>query len=54
VNQQKVSLVKWLTAGVRILIVYVPAVGTDIRTKAYIDELLLGISEEGTSILLIT
>ena len=53
-NQQKVSLVKWLAAGVRILIVDEPTVGIDIRTKAYIHELLRGISEEGTSILLIT
>ena len=53
-NQQKVSLVKWLAAGVRILIVDEPTVGIDIRTKAYIHELLRGISEQGTSILLIT
>jgi ribose transport system ATP-binding protein len=53
-NQQKVSLVKWLAAGVRILIVDEPTVGIDIRTKAYIHELLRGLSEEGTSILLIT
>ena len=53
-NQQKVSLVKWLAAGVRILIVDEPTVGIDIKTKAYIHELLRGISEQGTSILLIT
>ncbi len=53
-NQQKVSLVKWLAAGVRILIVDEPTVGIDIRTKAYIHELLRQISEEGTAILLIT
>jgi ribose transport system ATP-binding protein len=53
-NQQKVSLVKWLAAGVRILIVDEPTVGIDIRTKAYIHELLRQISEGGTAILLIT
>jgi ribose transport system ATP-binding protein len=49
-----VSPVKWLAAGVRILIVDEPTVGIDIRTKAYIHELLRRISEEGTSVLLIT
>jgi ribose transport system ATP-binding protein len=53
-NQQKVSLVKWLAAGVRILIVDEPTVGIDIRTKAYIHALLRQISEGGTAILLIT
>jgi len=53
-NQQKVSLVKWLAAGVRILIVDEPTVGIDIKTKAYIHELLRQICEEGTAILLIT
>ena len=53
-NQQKVSLVKWLAAGVRVLIVDEPSVGIDIKTKAYIHELLRQISDEGTAILLIT
>ena len=53
-NQQKVSLVKWLAASVRILIVDEPTVGIDIRTKAHIHELLRQICEEGAAILLIT
>lgn len=53
-NQQKVSLVKWLAAGVNILIVDEPSVGIDIKTKAYIHELLRQISDEGTAILLIS
>ena len=53
-NQQKVSLVKWLAAGVDILIVDEPSVGIDIKTKAYIHELLRQIAVDGTAILLIT
>ena len=53
-NQQKVSLAKWLAAGVQILIVDEPSVGIDIKTKAYIHELMRRLAEEGTSILLIT
>jgi ribose transport system ATP-binding protein len=53
-NQQKVSVAKWLAAGVKILIVDEPSVGIDIKTKAYLHELLRALAEDGTSILLIT
>ena len=53
-NQQKISLIKWLAANVRILIVDEPSVGIDIKTKAYIHDLLRDLAEAGTSILLIT
>ncbi len=53
-NQQKVSVAKWLAAGVRILIVDEPSVGIDIKTKAYIHELLRRLADEGAAILLIT
>jgi ribose transport system ATP-binding protein len=53
-NQQKISVAKWLAAGVRILIVDEPSVGIDIKTKAYIHELLRQLADEGTAILLIT
>ena len=53
-NQQKVSLAKWLAAGVRILIVDEPSVGIDIKTKAHIHELLRRLADEGAAILLIT
>ena len=53
-NQQKVSVAKWLAAEVRILIVDEPSVGIDIKTKAYLHELIRELSENGTSILLIT
>ena len=53
-NQQKISVAKWLAAGVRILIVDEPSVGIDIKTKAYLHELLRDLSEGGTAILLIT
>ncbi len=53
-NQQKVSLAKWLTAGVRILIVDEPTVGIDVRTKANIHELIWGLASEGLAILLIS
>jgi len=53
-NQQKISLIKWLAANVRILIVDEPSVGIDIKTKAYIHDLLRELAKNGTSILLIT
>jgi ribose transport system ATP-binding protein len=53
-NQQKISVAKWLAAGVRLLIVDEPSVGIDIKTKAYIHELLRHLADEGTAILLIT
>jgi ribose transport system ATP-binding protein len=53
-NQQKISVAKWLAAGVRLLIVDEPSVGIDIKTKAYIHELLRELSNTGTAILLIT
>jgi ribose transport system ATP-binding protein len=53
-NQQKISVAKWLAAGARILIVDEPTVGIDIKTKAYIHELLRELADEGTAIVLIT
>lgn len=54
-NQQKVSVAKWLAAGVRILIVDEPSVGIDIKTKAYLHELLRELADtEKTAILLIS
>jgi ribose transport system ATP-binding protein len=53
-NQQKLSVTKWLAAGVRILIVDEPSVGIDIKTKAYLHELLRALADEGAAILLIT
>ncbi|MDQ0394182.1 sugar ABC transporter ATP-binding protein [Labrys monachus] len=53
-NQQKISVAKWLAAGVKLLIVDEPSVGIDIKTKAYLHELLRELSDTGTAILLIT
>ena len=53
-NQQKVSVAKWLAANVKILIIDEPTVGVDIKTKAYVHELIRDLSDAGTSILLIT
>jgi ribose transport system ATP-binding protein len=53
-NQQKVSIAKWLAANVDILIVDEPTVGIDIKTKAYIHELLGQIAGDGVSVLLIS
>ena len=53
-NQQKISVAKWLAEGVDILIVDEPSVGIDIKTKAYLHELLRDLSTAGTAILLIT
>ena len=53
-NQQKISVAKWLAAGVKVLIVDEPSVGIDIKTKAYLHDLLRELSDNGTAILLIT
>ena len=53
-NQQKISVAKWLAAQVEILIVDEPSVGIDIKTKAYLHELIRELADQGTSILLIT
>lgn len=53
-NQQKVSLAKWLAANVELLIVDEPTVGIDIKTKAYIHELIIDLAESGMTILLIS
>ncbi|MCU0905958.1 MAG: sugar ABC transporter ATP-binding protein [Rhodobacteraceae bacterium] len=53
-NQQKVSVGKWLAAKVRILIIDEPTVGVDIKTKAYVHDLIREVSDAGTSVLLIT
>ncbi|PWJ11749.1 sugar ABC transporter ATP-binding protein [Jannaschia seohaensis] len=53
-NQQKVSVAKWLAANVSILIIDEPTVGVDIKTKAYVHELIRDLADAGTSVLLIT
>ena len=53
-NQQKVSVAKWLAAGARILVIDEPTVGIDIRSKAYLHDLLIGLSREGTAVILIS
>jgi ribose transport system ATP-binding protein len=53
-NQQKVSVAKWIAAGVRLLIVDEPSVGIDIKTKAYLHDLIHDLAEQGTAVILIT
>ena len=53
-NQQKVSVAKWLAANAEILIIDEPTVGIDIKTKAYLHELIHEIADGGTSVLLIS
>ncbi|TWC78861.1 monosaccharide ABC transporter ATP-binding protein (CUT2 family) [Rhizobium sp. SJZ105] len=53
-NQQKISVAKWLAADVKLLIVDEPSVGIDIKTKAYLHDLLRELADGGTAILVIT
>lgn len=53
-NQQKVSVAKWLAAETEILIVDEPSVGIDIKTKAYLHELIRELSDSGIALILIT
>lgn len=53
-NQQKVSVAKWIAAGVKLLIIDEPSVGIDIKTKAYLHDLIHELAGQGTAVLLIT
>jgi ribose transport system ATP-binding protein len=53
-NQQKVSLAKWLTAEVNLLIIDEPTVGIDVRTKGNLHELIWELAGQGLAILLIS
>jgi len=53
-NQQKVSVAKWLAAEVEILIVDEPTVGIDVRSRAYLHELIGQIADAGVAVLLIS
>ncbi len=53
-NQQKISVAKWLAAGVDVLIVDEPTVGIDIKTKGDLHELIRELASGGTAVLLIT
>jgi ABC-type sugar transport system ATPase subunit len=53
-SQQKVVLARWLAAGVSILVLVEPTRGVDIATKAEIYRTLRNLSDEGTSVLVIS
>ena len=46
-NQQKVSVAKWIAAGVSLLIIDEPCVGIDIKTKAYLHDLIHELAGQG-------
>lgn len=53
-NQQKISVAKWLSAGVKLLIIDEPTVGIDIKSKAYLHELIHELADKGTAVLVIS
>ncbi len=53
-NQQKVSVAKWLAAGSKVLIVDEPTVGIDIRSKAYLHDLILKLARDGAAVIVIS
>ena len=53
-NQQKISLGRWVAAGVDVLIVDEPTVGVDIGAKEEIHRLLWGLADSRTAILMIS
>ena len=53
-NQQKVTIARWIAAGVRTLLCFDPTRGIDIRTKREIYPLLRELAEQGSSVLLYT
>ena len=53
-NQQKVTIARWVAAGVRTMLCFDPTRGIDIRTKNQIYELLRDLAAAGAAILLYT
>jgi ribose transport system ATP-binding protein len=53
-NQQKVSVAKWLAARSQVLIIDEPTVGIDIKSKAYLHDLILRLARDGTAIVVIS
>jgi ribose transport system ATP-binding protein len=53
-NQQKVTIARWLAAGVQTLLCFDPTRGIDIRTKHQIYPLLRELADQGSSVLLYT
>jgi ribose transport system ATP-binding protein len=53
-NQQKVSVAKWIAAGVKLLIIDEPSVGIDVKTKAYLHDLIHELAAGATAVILIT
>ena len=53
-NRQKISVAKWLSAQVEVLIVDEPSVGIDTKIRAYLHELIQEMADQGTSIFLIS
>lgn len=52
-DQQKVALARWITSDCEILILNHPTRGIDISAKSEIYKMLVGLTEKGTSIILI-
>lgn len=53
-NQQKVVLAKWLVVNPKLMIVDEPTRGVDVGAKAEIYEILRALTEEGTSIIVVS
>lgn len=53
-NQQKVTIARWVAAGVHAMLCFDPTRGIDIRTKAQIYVLLRDLAEAGAAVLLYT
>jgi ribose transport system ATP-binding protein len=53
-NQQKVTIARWVAAGVRTMLCFDPTRGIDIRTKQQIYVLLRDLAEAGAAVLLYT
>jgi ribose transport system ATP-binding protein len=53
-NQQKVTIARWVTGGVRVMLCFDPTRGIDIRTKRQIYVLLRDLAEAGAAVLLYT
>ncbi len=53
-NQQKVTIARWVTSGVHVMLCFDPTRGIDIRTKNQIYQLLRDLADAGAGVLLYT
>jgi len=53
-NQQKVTIARWLTPGLRVMLLFDPTRGIDVGTKHQVYDLVRSLADEGAAIVMFT